>query len=325
MTMLADARAIARETLRSFSRHGGRMLAAAVAFSSLLSVAPLLVIALQVAGLATSQAAARAALAQDLTRWIGEDGARTVALLLDRVQSTHAGRASAASALILAYASTRLFSQLKRALDHMWDVQPRSGEGFRGKAWKQLRKRALAFAMVLLVGVVLVALVLAKALLAAAAETIGGPFAGVAWRIGELALSLATTTALFAMVFKVMPDARLAWRDAWVGALVTALLFTLGAALIGIYLGHKALAATYGAAASIVMLLLWVHYSAQVFFVGAAFTAVFAARRGRPIEPNSWAIGARERTSGDAAPPGDGDQPVTVTDTDIDTLNRNCH
>jgi membrane protein len=202
------------------------------------------------------------------------------------------GGTSLLSAGVLAYASTRLFSQLKRALDQMWDIETRSGEGLRGKAWKQLRKRALAFVMVLFVGVMIVLLVALKAVLAAATTAIGGPLAGAAWQMGEIVLSLATTTLLFAMVFKVMPDAHLAWRDAWAGAFVTAVLFSIGAVLIGLYVGHKGLASTYGAAASIVMLLLWVHYSAQVFFVGAAFTAVLAEKRGRPISPTENAIRA---------------------------------
>jgi membrane protein len=285
--MPADVRSLARDTLSSFSRHGGRMLAAAVAFSSLLSVAPLLDIALQVAGVMTSEDAARAAVVADLARWLGAEGARTVGALLDRAQSGGGG-ASLLSGVVLAYASTRLFSQLKRALDHMWDVQPLSAEGLRGKAWKQLRKRAAAFAMVIVVGLMIVLVVAGKALLSAAAETIGGPPAGLAWRIGqemcEELVSVATATLLFAIVFKVMPDAKLSWRDTWIGAFVTAVLFSVGAALIATYLGHKALESTYGAAASIVMLLLWVHYSAQAFFVGAAFTAVYAESRGRRIE-----------------------------------------
>ena len=277
------------------------MLAAAVAFSSLLSVAPLLVIALHVAGLATSEDAARASVTQDLGRLIGDDGARTIALLLDRAeQNQAAGWASALSGLVLVYASTRLFSQLKRALNHMWDVQARSGEGLGGKAMKQLRKRAIAFLMVLFVGLVIVILVLVKAILAVAAGALGGALSVIAWRAGELVLSLGTTTLLFAMVFKVMPDVELAWRDAWAGALLTAILFAIGATLIALYLGHKALGAMYGAAGSIVMLLLWAHYSAQVFFIGAAFTGVYAAKNGRAIAPSPSALRVRVEDVGEA-------------------------
>jgi membrane protein len=283
---------LARATLRSYSRHGGRMLAAAVAFSALLSVAPLLVIALHVAGLATGEEVARASVTHDLTRYIGEDGARTLALLLDRTEARRAdaGWASILSGLVLVYASTRLFSQLKRALNHMWDVQARSAKGLGGKAWKQLRKRALAFAMVLVVGIVILAVVLVKTLVLGASVALGIGEARAAWEALEAVLSLATTAVLFALIFKVMPDARIAWRDALVGGLLTALLFSAGAIVIGLYLGHKALGALYGAAGSIVMLLLWVHYSAQVFFLGAALTGELARAKGRAIEPDEHGL-----------------------------------
>lgn len=286
----ARVRDLARETLRSFSRHGGRMLAAAVAFSALLSVAPLLVIALHVAGALASEAAAREAIHADLTHWLGAEGAGTVSGLLDRARSAGAGSASLLSGIVLAYASTRLFSQLKRALEHMWDIEPISAEGLRGEAWKQLRKRAVAFAMVIAVGLIIVVVLAAKTGLSAAEETLETLHPGIAYQVAEEIceelVSIGTTTILFALVFKVLPDAALSWRDAWIGAFVTAVLFSVGAALIGMYVGHKALDSTYGAAASVVMLLLWVHYSAQVFFLGAAFTGVYAAARGRRIRPH---------------------------------------
>ena len=275
------------------------MLAAAVAFSSLLSVAPVLVIALHVAGLATGEERARAAVAHDLAAWIGDDGARTLGLLIDRTRAEHAaGWASATSLLVLAYASTRLFSQLKRALNHIWDVQARPGEGLQGKAWKQLRKRALSFVMVLFVGVVIVGVVVLEALLASATRALGGEEARAAWQAGEALVSLGATALLFAMVFKLMPDAKIAWRDAWVGALVTAALFSVGAVVIGLYLGHKALDAMYGPAGSVVMLLLWVHYSAQVFFLGAALTGELARRAGREIAPDEHGVRVRTEEIG---------------------------
>jgi len=270
------------------------MLAAAVAFSSLLSVAPVLVIALHVAGLAIGEERARAAVLKDLARWIGASGARTLGILLEHAREDRgAGWASLLSGAVLVYASTRLFSQLKRALNHMWDVQARSGAGLRGKAWKQIRKRALAFALVLFVGVIIVGVVVAKTLLVSATAAFGGAAAGLPWQVFETAVSLAATTLLFAVVFKVLPDARMAWRDAWQGALVTAGLFSVGALLIGLYLGHKALDSMYGPAGSVVMLLLWVHYSAQVFFLGAALTGELARRRGRPIAPDEYGIQVR--------------------------------
>ncbi len=145
----------------------------------------------------------------------------------------------------------------------MWDVQARSAKGLQGKAWKQLRKRALAFVMVVFVGVMIIGMVVLKALLASATRALGGHEARTAARgivVGENRASpLGATAPSFAMVFKVMPDAKIACRrDAWLGALVTSALFSAGAILIGLYLGHKALDTMYGPAGSVVMLLLWV-------------------------------------------------------------------
>ena len=297
--MLDDVRALARDALRSYSRHGGRMLAAAVAFSSLLSIAPLLLIALRVAALATGDDRARTAVMLDLGRWIGDDGTRTIFGLLDRAARDEGERVSLLGVVVFVYASTRLFSQLKRALNHMWDVQARSGQGLGGKVWKQLRKRGLALLMVFFVGVIIIAVVLAKTILSRAAEALGDEAALLAWRIGEALVSLAATTVLFAMVFKVLPDARIAWRDAWRGALVTAVLFSIGTMIIAWYLGRKALDARYGPAGSIVMLLLWVHYSAQVFFYGAAATGELARREGRAIEPDEHGVRVRGEDTAD--------------------------
>jgi membrane protein len=296
MPIHASARELARDTFRSYSRHGGRMLAAAVAFSSLLSVAPLLVIALHVAGLATGEERARASLSRELAQWIGDDGAATLTLLIDGARRSHArGWASVTSLLVLAYASTRLFSQLKRALNHMWDVQARSAKGVRGKAWKQLRKRGLAFGMVLFVGAMMIGIVVLKALLASATARFGGGEAPLALRVSEALISLGATALLFALIFKVMPDATIAWRDAGLGALVTSALFSIGTVLIGLYLGHKSrdADAIYGPAGAVVMLLLWVHYSAQVFFLGAALTGELARRSGREIRPDEHGVRIR--------------------------------
>ena len=265
------------------------MLASAVAFSSLLSIAPLLLIALALASLAIGPDAGRASVMQDLARWIGDDGAQTIFSLLARASEHERSElASFIGGIILLYASTRLFSQIKRGLNHMWDIHARSGRGFRAKVFKQLRKRGLSLLLVLFVGVLIVAVVVAKTILAASAHRLGD--ARGVFRAGEMLVSLATTTLMFAALFKFLPDAHLAWRDAWRGALVTAVLFSIGATVIGLYLGHKTLGVLYGPGGSIVMLLLWVHYSAQVFFFGAAVTGELARRGGRAIEPDDHGV-----------------------------------
>ncbi len=287
--MLRD---LLRETYRTFSRRGGRILGGAIAFYSMMSIAPLLVIAVHVAGVLTTADRARDALVGDLARWIGNDGASTVTTMLARAHRSDRGPLSSAlSALLLVYASTRLFGALQFSLHQMWGVQSRSYEGFRANALGQLRKRSLRFVMVLVVGAVIVGLVVVKTTLAAASDVIGGRLAvSGAWHVLEVLTSFAITTALFAAVFRLLPEVVMATRDVVVGAVVTSFLFSAGATAVGLWLGHKGIESTWGAAASIVMLLLWVHYSAQIFFFGAAFTEAWARRHGRPITPNDHSV-----------------------------------
>ncbi len=267
------------------------MLASAVAFSALLSIAPLLYIALGLASLVIGTELGRASVMQDLGRWIGEDGATTIFALLDRAAGgPRSGIAHILGVVILVYASTRLFSQMKRALDQMWEISPKSGRGLKGKGSLQLKRRGLSLMLVIFVGVLIVGVVIVKTVLAASTHVLDDTIGRAILRAGETIISLVTTTLMFAALFKALPDAKLAWRDAWRGALVTSVLFSIGATLIGLYLGHKALGVAYGPGGSIVLLLLWVHYSAQVFFFGAAVTGELARRRGHPIEPNEHGI-----------------------------------
>ena len=269
-----------KDTARAFSRNGGRLLGGAVAFYTLLSIAPILVIALRIAGSVTDREATRSALLGDVARWTGGEGARTLGEILERADQA-ARVPSTLTAILLLYASTRLFSQLKRALNQMWGVPNPRTDGIHGKVSEQLRKRALALVFVILVGVILLVLVGLKMVLMAASRAIDVP--GV-WHVTEALASLAIATGLFAAIFKVLPDARISTRDALVGALVTAILFTLGTYALGAYLGYKRAGETFGPAGSLVMLLLWVHYSAQIFFLGAAFTAAHARKRGGGLE-----------------------------------------
>jgi membrane protein len=278
---------IAREAIRSFSRRDGRLLGGAVAFYSLLSIIPVLLIAIYVSGIGARDAATRAGLLGELSRWIGADGAATVAALIGR-----AGAAGSSPltrilhAAVVVYASTRLFQQLKGSINRLWDVEAASPAGVRGTLLTQARKHATSFLMVVLIEVILLALVGLKTVLAVSAERLGPAFhASTLIQVGEWPLSFGVVTLVFATMFRVLPDARIAWRDLWVGATVTALLFSAGASVVSRYLSYKSVHATFGDGGSIVMLLLWVNYSAQVFFLGVAFTGVWAEKKGGGIRP----------------------------------------
>jgi membrane protein len=285
--ILPAMRALLRETFRSFSRHGARLLAASAAFYAVLSAVPILTVALRVAGLVTSEAAARRELLAGLARFVGDDGARAIGALLERAAASGADPwLGTFDVALLLYASTRLFGSLRQSINHLWDLEPRPVSGLPHFAARELRRRGAAFVLVLLVGAALVASVVAKTWIFAASE-IASAAVGSSWplHLAEWGLSFAVVSLLFASILKILPDARVAWRDAWLGATSTALLFSLGATAIAAYLGRRGLTSAYGPGASIVLLLLWVHYSAHIFFLGVAFTGVWARRRGAGIRP----------------------------------------
>lgn len=287
------------DTVRSFARHGGTLLAGACAFFALLSAAPMLFIAITIAGAVTDRASARAELLRGLGAWLGPEGAATIGHLLAAGDIRPAGLwPSVASGLVLVYGSTRLFTQVQRALNHLWDVRARAPGDFRGKVLRQVERRILSFGLVLLCAAFLLASVGMRAFLERAEDVLGAHLSS-RWLVLDHAGTFVVAAALFAALFKVLPDVRVDLRDAAAGALVTAALFHVGKLLLGVYLGHKDLAATFGPAGSVVMILLWVHYSAQIFFLGASFTAAWAKRSGRALEPTPGAL--RVRVEGEDA------------------------
>lgn len=274
-----------KETVRSFASHGGRVLGAATAFYAVLSVAPMLLLAVVFTGAVTSREEARRAIVADLELWIGSSGAHTVGELLDELAAQgHGPFTGALGLLVLVWASARLFSQLRYSLNHLWGVREVGGGAPLSRhALRQARRKLSAIVMVFVVVVVLMATVLGKAALAAAARHLGTTVEA-GWHVVELAVSFVVITTLCVAVFKVLPAARIGWRDAIVGAVVTAALFSAGAVVIGSYLGVQATSSAYGAAGSLVVLLLWVYYAAHAFFLGAAFTRAYAERHGRGLE-----------------------------------------
>jgi len=268
-----------KEGLRLFFRRGGRLLGAGIAFYSMLSVAPIFVLALHFAGMFTREEMARAALMDDVAGWVGKDGAATVGALVDRARAAEGGVvATALGAVLLVYASTRLFSALERAINVMWGVERPSSDGLKGKVLAQLRKRGIGVAITLTSGVVLCGLVGLRVALELA-ESYAPSVPHLSGAVETLA-SVAITWALFLAIFRALPAARIGWADAALGALVTAGLFALGSHAVAAYVGHKGVARKYGEAGAVVMLLLWVQYSAQIFLIGAAMTGARARRLG---------------------------------------------
>ena len=243
------------------------------------SLAPLLVVVIGIAGLVFGRQAAQGQIVYQIQGLVGQDGAKAIETMLQNAHEPGAGVVAAVIGVgVLLFGASGVFIELRSSLNTIWDAQSSSGSGVTGV----VKERFFSFAMVLAIGFLLLVSLALSAFLAAAGKFLGGllPLPEALLQAFDFALSFAVTTALFACIYKFVPDAQVGWRDVWIGAAVTALLFTVGKLLIGIYIGKASIGSAYGAAGSIVVLLAWVYYSAQVFFLGAAFTRVYAERYG---------------------------------------------
>ena len=252
---------------------------AALSYYTLFSLAPLLIIVIAVAGMVFGQDAAQGEIVAQLRGIMGDEGARAVEGLLKTVREPAKGVvATLAGIAILLLGATAIFGELQSALDRIWRVPALKKSGL----WRLLRTRALSFGL----GFLLVVSLVASAALAALGKWWGAWFEGwgVVLEILNFVISFGIFTLLFATIYKVMPRARISWRDVWTGGAVTALLFTVGKVLIGLYLGKSSLASGFGAAGSFVVLLAWVYYSAQIFLLGAEYTWVYANRHGSRVQ-----------------------------------------
>lgn len=253
---------------------------AALAYYTLFSTAPLLIIAIAVAGLFFGQEAARGEIVAQIQGVIGREGAIAVQGLLKSANEPARGVFLTAVGIItLIIGATTVFTELQSDLDRIWRVPaPEKGNGI----WILLRTRLLSFGLVLGLGFLLLVSLIISAAIAAFGKWWGGVFEGWEALLQALnfSISFAITTLLFALLYKLMPRARIAWRDVWVGAGVTALLFESGKFLIGLYLGKTSVASGFGAAGSLVVLLVWVYFAAQIFLLGAEFTWVYSNEYG---------------------------------------------
>ena len=266
-----------KTTLYAWMDHRAMQLAAALAYYALFSIAPLLLIVISIVGLVFGHDAARAGVMDQVRGLVGESGARGVEQLLEGVRDPGANAAAGlVGVVILLFGASGVFSQLKDALNTIWEAPAPQGGMILSYIWG----RFLSFAMVLAIGfLLLVSLVVSAALQAVGAYMTGLlPGSEGIWEGVNFLVSWGTISVLFALIFKYIPDKEIRWRDVWIGALISALLFSLGKTLIGIYLGRSAVASAYGAAGSLVVVLVWVYYSALLLLLGAEFSHVQATR-----------------------------------------------
>ncbi|HWP20784.1 MAG TPA: YihY/virulence factor BrkB family protein [Burkholderiaceae bacterium] len=277
---------LVKEAVTSWSRDRAPSMGAALAYYTVFSIAPLLLIVVSIVGLVFGEETASGEILEELRELLGEEGAVAVQGLLESTRErVRPGWAAAGTLAVLLIGATTVFAELQRALDRVWRApEPAQGQGL----WGLVRARLLSFGLILAFGFLLLVSLIASAALAALGRWWGPMLGGwqIVAQVLNFALSFGVITIAFAMIYKFMPRVPVQWGDVWVGAITTAALFTIGKTLIGLYIGKSAVASGFGAAASLVVLLVWVYYSAQIFLLGAEFTSVYAhtlgSLRGRP-------------------------------------------
>ena len=264
-------------------------MAGALAFYTLFSLTPVVVIAVAVAGLFVGREAALEGVLDQVEFLIGTAGREAINLLVKHAPEREVSLAATLIGLAtMFFGATGVFTELQDSLDTIWEVQPKPGLGI----LEMIRDRFLSFAMVLVIGFLLLVSLVTSALLTALTNRFAG-FVPPQWKLAQVsnfAVSLLVITFLFALIYKILPDVHVPWRDVWLGAGFTAMLFTVGKSLFGFYLGHSTIGSSYGAAGSLVIVVLWTYYSALILLFGAELTFVQARLRGNRIQPSEMAV-----------------------------------
>jgi len=290
---IRSVKELAKSTISKWSEMNAPRMGAALSFYTMLSIAPLLIVSIAIAGMAFGEAAARGQIVSQIQGLVGREGGQAIQTLLDHAHRPGEGIAAGLFGIFtLLFGASGVFVELRESLNKIWGIQAKNSSGLKG----MIQERFTSFAMVIGIGFLLMVSLLASAAITAAGNFFGGflPVPAALLHATNIVISFIGVTALFAVMYKFIPDSRIEWRDVAIGAAVTAALFSVGKFLIGLYIGTAGLGSAYGAAGSLVVFLVWVYYSAQVFFLGAEFTHAFAERHGsramtrevreRPIE-----------------------------------------
>lgn len=279
--MTAVARAtwfLCYETVNEWVNDRASRKGAALAFYTVFSLAPILILSIAIAGLFYGQEAARGEIFSQVKDLLGTDAAAAIQAMIQSASRPGAGLIATLIGLVtLCIGATTALAELKDGLDQIWHAPPERTSGF----WYFVRKRLLSVGLILSLGFLLLVSLVFSAVVSAFARMWGPADAtGIVLQGLNFLFSFALVTLLFAMIYKILPSVHIAWKDVAIGSVITAALFSVGKALIGVYLGNSAVASSYGAAGSVILVLIWVYYSAQIFLLGAEFTKVYAHRYG---------------------------------------------
>lgn len=294
-TGLIDTFDLLKTAFKEWNEDNASRLSAALAYYTVFSISPLLIIALAIAGQFFDQNLARARLIAQLGDLVGQQGAGMIQTMLENASKpADSFVASLIGIVLLVLGASGVFGELQGALNTIWEVAPKPERGL----LETVKTRFLSFTMVMGVGFLLLVSLIISTILSALDTFLANSAQPVLFMLQSIntVVSLGVITLIFALIFKFVPDVKMAWRDVWLGAFVTALLFVVGKFLIGLYLGSSSVTSTYGAAGSLVILLLWVYYSTQILFFGAEFTQVYTSRYGSRVRTAREAVPLTEKT-----------------------------
>jgi membrane protein len=279
-----------KDAARDWSNDKAPRLGAALSYYTVFAIAPVLLVAISVAGLVLGKDAAQGRILDELGAMLGSETAKMIQQMLAKSAETSSGVIGTVVGLgTLLLGATAVMIELEAALDAVWKVKPKEGRGWKGL----IKDRILSLGLVLSLGFLLMVSLVMTALLAGLGgllDRFSFPGAAVLGQIFNTALTVGVIAAFFALIFKYLPNTRIAWRDVWVGALLTSVLFNVGKVAIGVYLGRATVASTFGAAGSLAVLLVWIYYSSQIVLFGAEITRLYAERYGSGIRPDEDAV-----------------------------------
>ena len=281
--------ALLKQTVSEWLEDRASRLGAGLAYYTAVSLAPLLIILIAIAGFVLGRQAVEGQVVAQIQGLVGKTGAEAIQAMIASASQPKAGIiATVVSIATLLFGASGVFGALQDALNTIWEVTPKPGRGMLG----MLRDRFVSFTMLLGVGFLLLVALVLSAALAALGKFLGGllPIPEAVLQAMNFVISFGVITLLFALIYKILPDAEIRWSDVWTGAAVTALLFTIGKFVLGLYLGKSSAGSAYGAAGSLIVVLLWVYYSAQILFFGAEFTQVYANTYGSRVVPSPNAV-----------------------------------
>lgn len=284
-----------KDTFSAWKKDNALRLGAALSFYTVCSLPPLLIIVIAIAGLALGEEAVRSQIISKFQTMIGGNGVGIVHTMIERTTQPKRGIiATGIGVIALLLGATGVFAELQTALNTIWKVTPKPDVEIK----HILKIRAVSFILVLALGLLLLVSLVISTMLAAFGVYLGSlisgtPLAQYLLHLVDIIISFGILSLLLAMIFKILPDVEITWKDVWLGAAATAFLFTMGKFLIGFYLGRSKIGSAYGAAGSLVVILLWIYYSSQILFFGAEFTQVYANRYGSKISPSKYAVRTR--------------------------------